>query len=1131
MPQGPPALLQHCRRLAAEMHASAALPDGELVQRFGARGDPRAFESLLRRHGPMVWGVCRRLLACEQDAEDVFQATFLVLTRKAATLRRRESVAAWLHGVAHRLAARARADAHKRKARERGARARPAPDALAEITGRELRAVLDEELARLPERLRAPVLLCFLQGATRDEAARRLGLPLGTLKSRLERGRQLLRARLARRGLALSAALLAAQLAGGAALPAAVLTSVAKAARLSRAAEVPGLCAGPQGAGLRAVFAGKAKVVLTALVIVAVTIAGVGLGAQQGRLAPPPAPKPEDPRPGLKNDARTDRYGDPLPPRAIRRLGTLRFRQGGGPINSLLLSRDGKTLISNTYYEGGTVCAWELATGKLLRQFPGSDVYKHVALSPDGKTLAVADGKEGAGDKIGLWDLGSGKSARWLAKHPGGAYSFAFSPDGKTLASGGGGNRIHFWDLAARKETSPIKTPPGRVTLIAFSPDGKTLASGDYLGRTILLWDVASRKRLHQLTRPSFVYTLAFSPDGTLLAAGAQEGPVSLWDVKTGKLVRELPGGPFVHAVTFSSDGKTLATAESSLKEGTRNTVGLWDVGTGKLLRRLHKSVGAVASVAFSADGKTLITGDGDSTIRLWDVTTGREAGPAPGNPAYVSGATMSPDRRTLAFIGSGDVRLVDLGTGRDIARFSGERGAFLSVAFSPDGKTLAAGAGRGEISLWEVATRKPIRRLKGDGRQIAPAEGCNSVAFSPDGRTLAAGVSDGTIRLWDVATGRQLRRLHLSHRADGSATVEAVSFSPDSKMLVASGRTEGEASRVRTWDALTGEELLYPTEGMRTEANRDRNRPLPPNSPEGIQFLPQAVFSPDGRTLVKNSQRGAIPVWEVASGQERCRLKGHQGAVICAAFTPDGRTLASAGWDNTIRLWDLETGRQLRRLVGHRGKANSLAFSADARTLVSGGDDTTLLFWDVADVTRRARPRLVRLSDREAEARWKDLGDADASKAYQAIKALSAAPEQAVPLLQKYLRPARTPDARQIARLIRDLDNDRFAVRRNATARLEELGDLAEPALRQRLAARPSADVRKRINQLLAELSPAAPFPLRVIRTIEVLERIGTPEARKFLNTLAGGYAGALLTREATAALRRQAKGPAATQ
>src|SRR5262245_51558613 len=192
------------------------VPDGELLDRFLRRQDEAAFAALVHRHGAMVLSVCRRVLRNPHDAEDACQATFLILARKAAAIRKRDAVGSWLHGVAVRVARDLRAKLARRAARPLAAGddvARP-PGGPEALTWDEVRAALDEELRRLPEHYRAALVLCYLEGRSRDEAALQLGWSLATLRGRLERGRALLHARLVRRGLTLSAALVAGALAG-----------------------------------------------------------------------------------------------------------------------------------------------------------------------------------------------------------------------------------------------------------------------------------------------------------------------------------------------------------------------------------------------------------------------------------------------------------------------------------------------------------------------------------------------------------------------------------------------------------------------------------------------------------------------------------------------------------------------------------------------------------------------------------------------------------------------------------------------------------------------------------------------------------------------------------------------------
>src|SRR5262245_28063528 len=195
-------VFRYLRQIAAPADGSRL--DAALLERFVAAGDEAAFAGLVERHGPLVLGVCRRVLHNHHDAEDAFQATFMVLARKARNIRRHEALAGWLYKVAFHLSMRLRASIERRRQAEQ----RVPPAAAEPILWSDLRMVLDEELDRLPEKYRVPLLLCCLEGRTRDEAAEQLGCSVGALKMRLERARQLLRTRLARRGLSVSATIL-----------------------------------------------------------------------------------------------------------------------------------------------------------------------------------------------------------------------------------------------------------------------------------------------------------------------------------------------------------------------------------------------------------------------------------------------------------------------------------------------------------------------------------------------------------------------------------------------------------------------------------------------------------------------------------------------------------------------------------------------------------------------------------------------------------------------------------------------------------------------------------------------------------------------------------------------------------
>jgi RNA polymerase sigma factor (sigma-70 family) len=224
------AVVAYLRRLSPAPGLGEAT-DGQLLNDFVSRQDQAAFAALIQRHGPLVWGVCRRVLSHTQDAEDAFQATLLILVRRAKSIRKRASVRSWLYGVANRVAVRAKADRHRREVRERQASGRLDADQAREVALHDLRSVLDEEINRLPAAERLAVVLCYLEGKTNDEAAHLLGWPRGTIATRLARARERLGSRLARRGFSLSGSLLS--IAGPpAAPPAALANATVKAAFL-----------------------------------------------------------------------------------------------------------------------------------------------------------------------------------------------------------------------------------------------------------------------------------------------------------------------------------------------------------------------------------------------------------------------------------------------------------------------------------------------------------------------------------------------------------------------------------------------------------------------------------------------------------------------------------------------------------------------------------------------------------------------------------------------------------------------------------------------------------------------------------------------------------------------------------
>jgi RNA polymerase sigma factor (sigma-70 family) len=1126
-------LLHHIRRLVAAP-AGDGQPDRELLRRFTQGGDHQAFAALLCRHGPMVWNACLRVLCRADDAEDVLQATFLVLLRKAATLRDQNSVGSWLYGVAHRLALRARSAEGVRRARESRVSPRPATDPLADLSLRETQELFDAALARLPEKYRAGLVLCYLEGLTQEEAARQLGCSRSTLKRRLEAGRARLRDRLVRHGLTLSAGLLAATVTRGAeaAVPGGVTAAVLRAAA---GGPVGGrvACLAAQGTGL--LLAGPHRWAAGLLLAVGAAVAGAaGLascwttGAPAGgrgtAIAEPAVPEGEKPR------ARVDRFGDPLPDGALARIGTTRFRHGG-IIQVVAFAADGKRLLS---YGADGIRVWDAATGREQRHLleePGRR-FLAPAFSADGKLAATTSVGEGGilrGAPVTLWDLTTGKKVKELGKAT--YCHVCFSQDGRLLAADRFDQVVETWDVATGKRLASWRAHEGRnrAPTLAFARDGKTLMTAG-ADQTVCFWEAATGKRLRRFAGVvNTEGTLALSPDGKWVAAvETKPSPVNviggevpgrrvrILDATDGKELRrvEVPVKklPFdqvnaVHHVTFSPDGSTLAGAAAD------GLVYLWDVTTGK--ERARVEAFAPNALAFAPDGKTVAVATWGNAIQIHDLGSGQELPRGAGlyHPALAAG--LAPGGKALVVPdGSPFLALGDLATGElRRRRLDGYDGRVTSLLLSDDCRTLFAVHADGTLRTWDVAAGRQRRRIVlGDGGanpRLTP------LACSPDGKQVVVhlpGLGGAALRVVNAATGATTRRLD-----PGCPVVHGATFLPDGKSLVV---WIGDR-KARVWDVAAGKvtrQMEY-TEG----ASKRPGRPVAVSGEGDMSFFKAAV-SPDGRLIAFGSSEDLIAIHDLAEGRELCRVEDLAQSAGCLAFSPDGRALAWGSWtDPRVHVLEVATGKERQAFAGHRGGVVSLVFSADGKKLISGGQDTTLLVWDL---TGRAGARGGVPSPAEVEARWQELGGEDAARAHRAVRRLAAAGAPAVQLFRERIKPVAPPEEKAVDRLIADLDSDRFAVRQKAAADLERLGDLASGACRKALAARPSEETRRQLERLLKKQADQARNPsaerVRLVRALEVMEAIGTEEAIGLLTVLARGAPGAWLTEEAQAARTR---------
>ncbi|HKB40119.1 MAG TPA: sigma-70 family RNA polymerase sigma factor [Gemmataceae bacterium] len=688
MPTGQLAVALRRLRQLFGLSSAGPTPDVHLLERFAATRDEDAFAALVERHGPMVLGVCRRVLRNEADAEDAFQAVFLVLARKAASVRRRESVGGWLHRVAYRLAVHVRTADLRRREREREAGEMPRDHADNEADRTELRQVLDEELQRLPEKYRTPLVLCYLEDRTNAEVAAELGCPVGSISWRLARGREMLRRYLARRGLAVTAGLITAALAEAqaAGLPPALRDTTVRAAVHFTLGHGAVGAAGPartlaEGM-LKTMFATKLKI--TAVVLaVALTGAATPLVLHQMHGAPPAVK--EEPR---KTESGKPEATDTVTWNALRTIDTTK------------LSADGKILV-------------------------------HLVFAPDGKTFASTDGTT-----VRLWDVNTGKQRTSLELQPGGLPRdiinfqlprMVFAPDGKRVATADSAG-VQVWDVARKETLATFEWKLGLtdnnlggifdpsavgLSAVAFSPGGKMVAVGLSDG-SVKLWDLTplwEKKEAPKEELAAFKGTkkspqaLAFSRDGKRLVAALDDGGARVWSVTTRKELAAVKGGeqdsaglfPAARTVAFAPDAQGVASIDSgevvlwelaSQKKLASLTIGekgasygnAFEVGPDGKVKVTEIKVTVVTSVALSPDGKTLAAGHNDGTIAIWGLGEMWEKGRAPKKPLVVL---------------------------KGHPRKKGDDALYTQVwalAFSPDGKRLVSASDDGTIKLWEAS-------------------------------------------------------------------------------------------------------------------------------------------------------------------------------------------------------------------------------------------------------------------------------------------------------------------------------------------------------------------------------------------------------------------------------------------
>lgn len=584
----------------------------------------------------------------------------------------------------------------------------------------------------------------------------------------------------------------------------------------------------------------------------------------------------------------------------------------------------------------------ESAVTQAVLQVGHFGVVNATLFSPDGRTIFTG-GEDGS---IKFWDRASGLLTNSSMAHVGGISSLAITPDGRFVISGGADTKVRLWNAKTGRLVRTFDGHKTQVQCVAVSPDGRTIASGSgsyaevtgVSDNNIRLWDLNTGRAVVTLSgHQAQIIGLAFSPDGNRLVSGARDKSIRIWSVSAGNDIR-IFSTKATNSVAFSPDGKMVAS--SSYKE-----VLFWDVNTGKQVRSIqHTTYGS--DVSFTPDWQLMVVAS--SPVGIWDVATGQKIKDISYGLRNFGTFALSDDGLYLAAAGSGVFSIWDVKRNVELRETSYHVPFTTGVVFNKTGDKMAWGHGK-DIWVWNVSKGQLQYVLKGHEDDV------NEVAFSPDGQLLAS-CSDDSVLLWSLSYGQQARVISSTGGQRTTDGNQSLVFSPDGKVLAVGGWTDNMG--IRLWDTRSWKlirTLKVTGTALAVSGYQIQNISYAPSFGGPTPMVHSVAFSPDGRLLASGDEFNMVGIWDVRRGVRLRTLKGHTEPVNSVAFSSDGRLLTSGSFDGTVKIWTLAERVPVRTLTGNEDRVTSVKISADNQLVISGGVDQSVRIWSTQNGAQKA--------------------------------------------------------------------------------------------------------------------------------------------------------------------------------